>query len=696
MTSKTSYNNSIPYGKYIIENIRQRGWLSAVAFLSLFLLQPVYLTLNMENFLSTSGIEYISSYQEQFPYLLNGFQFRGVAFAILFLAVACGVSGFAYLHQPRNVDLFHGFPLKRTQWFLISYTGGLLIFLVPFLFSSICTLIIAGIKGVLVSSNLLPCILAVLGSILGFLVLYHTSILAMMLTGKLIAGTLAAFTLIVYGSMVAWLSSSLVSTFRDTCYYAGRAASSQALLHYISPLNLYEMLVRRTASASLSLPAFFLAAVFLAALLILACFLYQKRALESAGNALAYPRTASVIKILIAVPTALFTGIFVNSFYYNNNTRWVIFCSIFAVFLLCGIIEFIYTQDFRQLGNRKWSSLVSILGVIGILAVMQWDLFGYDTWLPEKEEVESMAVYSDTFPEYFSYPEEIYNYENGPYILNADTAQIKDFDCIYTLAEEGILNHNLQINSNVIYKDGMQDYTGIAIRFNKTDGNSTYRAYAVRRTSLLNCLDTLCQKKDYRKTLFPVFHMKSSEIETISLDDILGTTALNLTPDQKDTLFQAYQKDVLQTDIHKLQEDAPIGSFTFQRKQVSGAASDVKSYPTLIPDLYLYDTYENTLRLLEEYGYTVRTEIKPDDVIQMTYISSPSTDKKTLAGDVVSPSAEPEIRTPVTAPEEIARLLKRIRYTTAGITGEKALTSEAVEFSLRDGISSKYYRLFPE
>ena len=57
MTSKTSCNNStsyknrIPYRRYILENIKQRSWLAATSLIAFFLLQPVYIMVNIENFL---------------------------------------------------------------------------------------------------------------------------------------------------------------------------------------------------------------------------------------------------------------------------------------------------------------------------------------------------------------------------------------------------------------------------------------------------------------------------------------------------------------------------------------------------------------------------------------------------------------------------------------------------------------------
>ena len=263
MTSKTSCNNSISYRKYILENVKQRIWFMVLSFITLFFMQTVSITMRIENFLNSSAEQPLNSYREQFPRMLNGSLARPFTVIILLLAVICAVSGYAYLHQPEKSDFFHGFPLKRIQWFNISYIGGLLMFLIPYLSSSLCTMVIAASKGVLVSSNFLPSVLAVFGGILGYLILYHTAILAMMLTGRLLSGTLAAFVLIVYYSMAEELFSGLFSTFYDTLYtprHGERSLLIDSLSNILSPLDLYQSLTYRTA-ANYKLPLFLLFAI---------------------------------------------------------------------------------------------------------------------------------------------------------------------------------------------------------------------------------------------------------------------------------------------------------------------------------------------------------------------------------------------------------------------------------------------------
>ncbi len=716
MTSKTSCNNStsyknrIPYRRYILENIKQRSWLAAVSLIGFFLLQTVYITLDIDNYLNTVGTEYISSYQERLPSMLTGVNNPVFTLALILLAIACAVSGYAFLHQPKSVDFYHRFPVKRTQWFTISYISGLLIYLIPYLFASLCTLIVASFKGILVSTNFMPSILAILSSILGFLILYHTAILAMMLTGQLIAGSLAACVLIIYGSMLEALFSGLISTFLHTHfspvysqYYTTKSTllAGDSLLRLLSPFGIFAFLTRGSVRGMEMLFLFLYAIFIAAALWFTARKLYQKRALECAGNALAYPKTASVIKVLIVIPTALFIGLFAGSFYYGAGTKWIIFISILTAVLLCGIVEFIYTCDLSQLFRRKWSSLISILAVIGILAVMRFDLFHYDTWLPSMEKLESMSLYSDSYSEYFQYPAVKTDIDNSTYVntqyytLYADDAQQTDFSAIYTLAEEGILNHNLGITSDQLYQEGMEDYTSIVIRFNQKNGKTTYRSYLVEENSLLNCLETLCKSEQYRKDLFPAFYIKSNEIENINVSDLLGYTPLKLTEEQKKSLLETYQKDLLQVDISDMNNTGSIGSFSFQMKSTQNNVSDTELYTNQISNLYIYRTYKNTLNLLHEYGYPICTGIQAADVVHMTSLTS-SDAKETTTQNALDYSTDiEETRTPITDPVEMQKLLDRITYAPIGITGYKDST-DAVEVLLKDETAARHYQLFPK
>lgn len=79
----------------------------------------------------------------------------------------------------------------------------------------------------------------------------------------------------------------------------------------------------------------------------------------------------------------------------------------------------------------------------------------------------------------------------------------------------------------------------------------------------LEAFTKLCQKEDYRKELFPIFHVEKENVSSVSLQDIYITPEeLLLTAEQRTELLSAYEKDVLNTDIRKLGSEVPIGEFS--------------------------------------------------------------------------------------------------------------------------------------
>ena len=77
------------------------------------------------------------------------------------------------------------------------------------------------------------------------------------------------------------------------------------------------------------------------------------------------------------------------------------------------------------------------------------------------------------------------------------------------------------------------------------------------------------KKEDYRKELFPIFHVEKENVSSVSLQDIYITPEeLLLTAEQRTELLSAYEKDVLNTDIRKLGSEVPIGEFSLTIRHV--------------------------------------------------------------------------------------------------------------------------------
>ena len=134
---------------------------------------------------------------------------------------------------------------RQVQWFAVSYWGGLIIFLVPYLLFALSTLLIGQAHGILNRDILLTTFTSVMGGILGFLICYHTSILAMFLTGRIVTGVLASFVLLIYGNIIMFLMGGLASKFFHT-WTSSSPAILQEVAEYMTPATLYLRTLRTT------------------------------------------------------------------------------------------------------------------------------------------------------------------------------------------------------------------------------------------------------------------------------------------------------------------------------------------------------------------------------------------------------------------------------------------------------------------
>ncbi len=718
MTSKISYS------KFIKEDIRHRGWLAVLSAVLLLLCVTVSAMLLLEtsltNMTDTGPEEQLRIFRNTFPALLNGSYSLPLAALLLLLGVLCAVTSFSYLHSRERTDFYHSLPLSRRQLFFISYLSGLVIFLVPYLAACLLTILAGSAYGFMTISVLGRCGISILGGILAFLLVYHLTILAMVLTGKTVTGILAAGAMFFYGSILGVLAAELPQYFFST-YCTGRQGFLDKIYDFLSPWPIFGNLLGSTGyyqagnevfsyftyfirrlvrpSDTHSLPVILAAAaVYLAILLLAALLLYQKRPSESAENALAFSGTAPFIKVLISVPTALCIGILVGSMYYSS-TKWIILISILSVLLLCAVIEFIYHMDVRRLFAGKYSTLLSFLGVAGILCILEFDLFGYDTRLPEESRLESMALDIRDLYGYFCYPDSMAT-NTGVSLsqdLDSEKNQIQNFAPIYELAAEGVENARNDIGNRI--NQGAEDsvrYVTVTVRYNRKSGKPIYRCYIVSADRALDTLTALCREESYRKQLFPIFYVDYDTVSEVRLTDIYqDPEVLDLTEQEQDLLLDAYKKDVLNTDIRNLQYESPIGELSLnmpETPQPAGSQFYDFQQDITVPGFYLYEDYENSLALLEEYGYTIRQELDPKDVEELKLIGSYYTEDAAAEQGFSVPETNERI---VTDPDEIAEILPQIQYVTDRILVNAPVSGQSAEILLKGNKDAIYYTMKP-
>ena len=323
---------------------------------------------------------------------------------VIILAVTCGVSMFAYLHNRRKVDFYHSLPISRSRLFAVNYATGALCALVPYLVLHALSIVGACAMGFgeVVNASLIGVIIS---NVIFFFLLYAMAAVTTILCGNTIITLLLGLWVYFGPTLVIALWQGLKSMFFQT-YVTDASMTSLLFCNKFAPLIQYfgvngtkmrswaaepiymmDYTNLQEPSAVGLLIGYAVAAIVITAL---ALFLFRIRKSERAGTALAFNPIKLPVKIIICVVMGTaFAEIFKMLVYESELWFWV--GLVLGTVIFHCVVEIIYAFDFRAI-FRKPLQLVIILAVLcaGLLT-MQADVFGYDEWLPDEGSIAAAA-----------------------------------------------------------------------------------------------------------------------------------------------------------------------------------------------------------------------------------------------------------------------------------------------------------------
>ena len=300
-----------------------------------------------------------------------------VKLAVIILAVTCGVSMFAYLHNRRKVDFYHSLPISRSRLFAVNYATGALCALVPYLvlhaLSIVCTCAMG--FGEVVNASLIGVIAS---NVIFFFLLYAMAAVTTILCGNTVITLLLGLWVYFGPTLVTALWQGLKSMFFQT-YVTDASMTSLLFCSKFAPLIQYfgvngtkmhswavEPVYTMDYAAGLQessaiglLIGYAVAAIVITAL---ALFLFRIRKSERAGTALAFNPIKLPVKIIICVVMGTaFAEIFKMLVYESELWFWV--GLVLGTVIFHCVVEIIYAFDFRAI-FRKPLQLVIILAVL--------------------------------------------------------------------------------------------------------------------------------------------------------------------------------------------------------------------------------------------------------------------------------------------------------------------------------------------
>lgn len=375
MKSKTSFFDPTLLKK----NLGRFAPAWALLSLALFLNLP----LPMLRSLSSEGVpEYRLAEARRF--LGNG-ETLGYVYAF-FAALLFAALVFKYLHRTRDAYMMHAFPMTRSCQFVTNAVSGLLFWLLPALFTVLCSLGVLALFGVSGCGGLAW---AMLGRwLLAFLCFYGIAVFAMQLSGNTFIAVMS------YGALnFMFLVVPLLCLMLAGFYFKG--------FDYVISGNILRLapIVELLRSNPAELCMLWIYGGLGLALLALSWYLYRLRHVERAGDAMVYPWARIAFRLLFTLCVTLGFGwlmatIF-GSFRGSQGDEFLPFALIGCVlgwFASSMMVE----RTVKVFKNKKvWLGFAACAAVL-ILAVigLKYDLLGFQRKVPETEQIASVEIWT--------------------------------------------------------------------------------------------------------------------------------------------------------------------------------------------------------------------------------------------------------------------------------------------------------------
>lgn len=604
MTSKSSF---LVRSK---ENHKRRIWVWVVSFLTHMAVYPGILTMylsrvryfNAEGYYKTAEL-----FKEQLQQAMTdslGFQPRCI-FSVTILGILIAVQGFSYLYSRKKVDMYHSVPIPAKSRFAVIYLNGLLIYFVPYMLSLLTAVIMASVQGAFSVQGLAECGLAIVMNVLYFLAVYNTSILAVMLTGNIVITGFAVFTLLFISEIGSVIFQGMKHSFftNSSSYYSnvydGRFFSAIGIKFSVVPeyWEWVQTLKNQTLLSKIIvriLPLYVKWFIYVLILFALAYFCYKIRPSEATGKAIAFRKLKPFLKIVISSVVGL--GICYFAFedgIYSASISIAAF--LLGTLLCCGVMEAIFEFDIRAVIKHPLSTGISVCVVTVVFCIYQFDIFGYDTYIPDAEKVESVAMDLGSYQYHWNLQDDSISFiSQSEYLKN--TMFITDVDAVCALAEKG---------RNIAEKE-LPDGRRVCVLYRLKSGREVERSFTIDLADDSNreLLNRIVGTQEYREGWYQIVKDSASfEQHPLLPYYSNGTVEWLIPPEEMLKLREAWLKDMETYDFSLVRDNRACGEIKFIFQDTYQEC-----------DLPVYENFTNTIDVLKENEAYYPVELCAEDI----------------------------------------------------------------------------------
>ncbi|MEE1085733.1 MAG: DUF6449 domain-containing protein [Schaedlerella sp.] len=524
------------------------------------------------------------------------------------LSVLLAFEFFCYLHSQKKSDFYLSLPVKRVNQFWIGMVVCGMIYMVPCIIAQLAECMIGYATGYGTTTYLYNILWTLICKILVFSACFVTMALAMIMTGNYVIAIMGFGVFCIYVPVILkWIIPAFSEMFFDT--YAGLKDFS-AVWNYFSPVSLAYGLTMDYEMWTLERHTNYLIAIiiFIIVVSMTAQYLYVKRSAEAAGRAMAFTKANAAIRFLIVVPFALYCGYFLRMTAPNNAIGWLFAGTIVGGILMHGILESIFQFDLKGMLVKKKQMVFTVLICCLFIFIIKIDLLKYDEYVPDVEDVESVSIVFNTDTMYF--------YES--YDAEKDGIHGEALKDVVLLADELVKENDQLLQMIRMNEDQMEEgvqTAWIQIQYELRNGSSKARQYYmdISNEKVKNLMDTIVATEEFKDDFFDLYHKKSEDIKTLTLDNVVSVQSLMLSDEEQKKFLEIYLQELTEQTFTQTEDEQILTKLKVEYKE----QEYVGYYSNEVYNIY--KGFKNTIAFLEKCGVELKDPLADSEVLSIEF-----------------------------------------------------------------------------
>jgi ABC-2 type transport system permease protein len=561
MQSKTLLFNK----EMVLQVGRNIGWISVIYFLALFFAIPLRIMM-----LYSDG-----NYRDFMP-VERLFDFNFAIQFIMYITVPVVMAIFLYrfLHVKQAADLIHSLPLKRQDIFHFYTLTGFLFLTIPVILISMVTAIIHSAYDLNLYFQLQD-IFRWTGTVVIFnAVFYLSGVFIAMVTGiSVVQGVLtyimllfpAGFTLLIIYNLGLMLYGF------PSDYYQIRN------MEYLSPISHLTILEGR----SISVKAVLIYIVFVLVSYVLSLFIYKKRKIEAASEAIAFNSLKVVFKYGVAFCMMLLGGMYFDAM--QNKFAWLIFGYTAGGIIGYFAAEMVLQKSWRVFGKLKGLGYFAI--AMAFLILITQAFAPYEKKVPALDEIKSVT-YSN---QVYMYPDD--RLAPKPLFQQENIEAVRKF-------------HESIIKNEKTNELRMESQEFALFVYELKNGDKLVRQYTIDRFDYEPQMREIYGSIEYKHAHQPIFKVNTDNITSIRINKHITDSPLTITDEEK--INQAIA--ILKKEIE--QEPFSIDFYPIGNRSSIEIMSGINDYD----HIELKHSYKSFLAWLGENDMLKEAIVTPDDI----------------------------------------------------------------------------------